>query len=209
MKDFSNDPFRRLSLLLLLAALIAGLSLPVSGQRVRSRSTAGAAKARDNESYQRELRLKNLGKESSKKDNDEQKRILLAQIKEDFEQIQQINNETMRTVTTSQLLDYKLVSSTLEEINKRAKRLKTNLAIPNVESKSSEQADIENGEQLKESLNTLDDLIMSFVTNPLFQNPTVINLEHSTRAGRDLDGIIHLSQNVKKCAERLNKADRR
>jgi hypothetical protein len=51
---------------------------------------------------------------------------------------------------------------------------------------------------------------MNFVTNPFFQNPTVINLDLSTRAGRDLEDIIQMSQNVRKSAEKLNKTpDRR
>jgi hypothetical protein len=208
MKDYRANPFRRPTLLLLLAALTLALFAPAQAQRVRSR-TAAAAKARDNEAYQRELRLKSLGNDA-RKQNDEQKRLLLTQIKEDFEQIQQINNETMRTVSNSSTLDYKLISNTLAEINKRARRLKTNLAMPDVESKTEQKADASNGEQLKQSLFQLDDLIMNFVTNPLFQNPTVINVELSTRAGRDLEEIIHMSQNVKKCAERLNKSsDRR
>ncbi|HET9529473.1 MAG TPA: hypothetical protein VFQ92_03925 [Blastocatellia bacterium] len=150
-----------------------------------------------------------LGKNGKKLDEKE-RRLLLVQIKEDFEQIQHINNETMRALSASKSPDYKLISDTLSEINKRAKRLKTNLAMPDVEGKPAQKIEAANSEQLMESLHALDDLIMSFVSNPLFQNPSVIDVELSSRAGQDLAGIIYMSQNVKKNAEKLNKSsDRR
>jgi hypothetical protein len=205
MTYYSTSPSRRLFLLLAATALIPALIAPAPAQRGKSRNPAAAAKARDNESYQREMRLRSLTTDSKKRD-DKQQRLLLTQIKEDFEQIQQINNETMRTISNSETLDYKLISSTFGEINKRAKRLKTNLSIPEAEEKPVIKTAASNGDQLKESLLELDDLIMSFVTNPLFQNPSVIDVELSARAGRDLEGIIYMSQNVKKTAEKLDKA---
>jgi hypothetical protein len=209
MDDYRICTFRRLSVVLLPAALILVLSAPAFAQRGPSRSTNAAAKARDNELYQREMQLKMLGK-NGKKIEDKERRLLLVQIKEDFEQIQHINNETMRSLTASKSLDYKLISDTLSEINKRAKRLKSNLAMPDVEGKPQQRIEAANSEQLMDSLHALDDLIMSFVSNPLFQNPSVINVELSNKAGEDLSGIINMSQNVKKNAEKLNKSsDRR
>ena len=155
------------------------------------------------------MQLKMLGKNGKKLDEKE-RRLLLVQIKEDFEQIQHINNETMRALSASKSPDYKLISDTLSEINKRAKRLKTNLAMPDVEGKPAQKIEAANSEQLMESLHALDDLIMSFVSNPLFQNPSVIDVELSSRAGQDLAGIIYMIQNFKKNAEKLNKSsDRR
>ncbi|HWP41722.1 MAG TPA: hypothetical protein VNO14_00705 [Blastocatellia bacterium] len=209
MRDYCAGPFRRLFLLVVAAALILTSPPQSLAQRNRARDSAAAAKARDTELYHREMRLKHLGKDSKKLDDKEQ-RLLLVQIKEDFEELQRVHNETMRTVSNSQSLDYKLISATLAEINKRARRLKGNLAIPSVEKASIKTKDAATDEELMASLLALDDLIMSFVTNPLFQNPSVINIEHSAKAGRDLEGIIYLSQNVKKSADRLNKsADRR
>ena len=85
-----------------------------------------AAKAADLEAYQREMRLRNLG-EQNKQATEKQQRLALAQIKEDFERMQVVNNEMMRAVVKSSSLDHKLVSESLEEINRRAKRLKENL----------------------------------------------------------------------------------
>ena len=52
---------------------------------------------------------------------------------------------------------------------------------------------------------TLHDLIVSFVTNPLFKNLGLVDAKLVTKASGDLRDIIQLSENIKKVAETLNK----
>jgi hypothetical protein len=177
--------------------LIALMTQPVTAQRGRTRDDRSRAKAIDFEVYQREMRLRNLG-EQSKQESEKQQRLALAQIKEDFERMQVVNNQMMRVVTTSDSLDYKLVSESLEEINRRAKRLKENLRMQDIEAKGHGDDKVAGVVEVKASLSTLDDFIMSFVQSPLFQNPKLIDANQRAKAGSDLANIIGLSRDTKK-----------
>ncbi|HJQ67613.1 MAG TPA: hypothetical protein VKA70_01470 [Blastocatellia bacterium] len=171
------------------------------------RRSAAVERARAKEAdllhYNREMALRNLGKDRQL--SEQQQKLALKQIKDDFERMQAVNNEMMRTVSTAETLDYKTISDTLSEITKRAKRLKSNLRMDDGERGEALKAAYE-GVEVKQSLYRLDGLIMSFVTSPLFQNPTVINTNLRSKANRDLEGIIEMSQGVRKNAEKLLKA---
>jgi len=131
---------------------------------------------------------------------------LFPQIKEDFKLIQIVNNDLMKLVFVKKLVDYKQISASTQEINKRAHRLEKNLLLPksNTEKnfKYQEASDVE---QLKASLLSLDRLVMSFVTNPLFNSPNVINPGLAGVAERDLKNIIRFSDAIKSNVTRLNK----
>lgn len=129
------------------------------------------------------------------------------QVQEDFTNIQVVNNKMLKTVFLDKALDYKLISATAEEIRKRALRLKTNLVLPKVDSKEKGQGDQapSDDEQLKAALLTLDRSIMSFVTNPVFKMPNVIDPTLAAKAGRDLDSIIEFSVAIRKNVRNLGK----
>lgn len=185
--------------------MIILLATPLFAQASRGRVASDRARAKeaDLQHYNREMALRNLGKEQPL--SEQQQKLALKQIKEDFERLQFVNNEMMRTVSASETLDYKSISNTLSEINKRAKRLKSNLRMEDGERDKAWQATSESAE-LKQSLYQLDNLIMGFVTSPLFRNTSVTDANLRLKAGRDLDGIIEMSQTVRKNAEKLSKA---
>jgi hypothetical protein len=117
-----------------------------------------------------------------------------------------------RNVLADKPFDYKRVSGEAEEVNKRAERLRTFLMPPAAEDKEREKdqknhVEFDN-EAMKGALVKLCNLIDSFVENPILKTPGVANVEQSAKAGRDLLGIIELSGNIKRSAERLNKASR-
>jgi len=60
-------------------------------------------------------------------------------------------------------------------------------------------------EGLRSAAASLDSLVKGFVWNPVFRRPDVVDLEQSSRAGRDLAGIITLSERIRKCAEDLGR----
>jgi len=45
---------------------------------------------------------------------------------------------------------------------------------------------------------------MSFINNPIFKNPTVVNVKMGERARRDLETVIAVSQLISKDAAKLN-----
>ena len=61
--------------------------------------------------------------------------------------------------------------------------------------------------ELKGALVRLCKRIDSFVANPRFKSPDVVNVGGNERAGRDLREIISLSAAVREGAERMVRAD--
>ena len=81
--------------------------------------------ARERDLMNRELGLRNL--ERVDRRSPEERRLAMAKIKEDFKQIQVLNNDVMRSLASGQTPDYKLIVKATDEIRKCALRLKTNL----------------------------------------------------------------------------------
>ena len=135
-------------------------------------------------------------------------RSVLPEIKEDFERIQLIEREMIISVFVAKLVDYQQILKTSAEIRKRATRLKTNLAYPeppNRDSSRTSRAGHED-EDIKVSLTNLDQAIMSFVMNPIFQlRQQVVESRLAIKATSDLMDIVELSDTLKKHAQRLER----
>lgn len=129
------------------------------------------------------------------------------QVREDFKRIQILRNELVRNLKAGGPLDYAAISDKAGEINKRAGRLKAYLVPVNPEGDEEGQKNqVEfNGGQMTDALVTLCKRIESFVENPVFKVPEVVDVEQSAKAGGDLQRIIQLSAGIKKGAERLSK----
>jgi hypothetical protein len=161
--------------------------------------------SREREARQREELRRGVGRSRARAANQRYVQAVIAQVTQDFERIQIARNEIVRTIGNG--LDYKFVSEVTGEIKKSASRLEENLALP--EAKEDEKRVVTQGElnedQIRVALQMLCDRIESFVKNPLFESPGVLDVEHSTKASSDLESILALSNTVKKSAERLKK----
>ena len=124
---------------------------------------------------------------------------LFAQIREDFTRLQVINNEMMQTVFVKKNIDRKLIVKTTSEINQRASRLSENLVLPRTDDKASVQKpdDTRNALSLEARLLALDHCIMSFIANPLFKQPNVVDSQNALKARSDLNLIVRLSEELK------------
>ena len=91
------------------------------------------------------------------------------------------------------------IAATTAEINKRAVRLSSNLALPEIDDKARKQKpdDTPNDTSLTGGLLALDRSIMSFIANPIFSQPKVIDSENALKARSDLNLIIRLSEQLK------------
>ena len=138
---------------------------------------------------------------------EEEEKLALAQIKEDYVRIQVVNKDLSKVASQTAALDLKLVAKSAAEIRKRAERLLENLALPELQEEParSRPADIEREEQLKASLLAFGQLVERFVRNPIFREVNVIDAQASARARRDLQAIIEISGRLKKESERLDK----
>ena len=123
------------------------------------------------------------------------------EIKEDFERIQVINGELLDVTNSNAGVDHKRISEAAGEIMKRATRLKSNLFPMVSKDRGNKIAPPSEGrEDLKALLAALDRAILDFVHNPIFENTKVVDPKDSTRAERDLQQIISLSNRTRKKA---------
>lgn len=154
----------------------------------------------------RELQLKTL---PANKDTGARQAVL-KQVREDFKVLQALNNKMMAEAWAKPSLDYAFVSDMVTRIRGKASRLKMNLNLPQPEppEKPSLNKAISNANEFRAALMVLDRTIMSFVSNPLFQNPNMIEIKQGANARKDLEAVIDLTDDLKKTASRLAKAPR-
>jgi len=135
----------------------------------------------------------------------EEQKFIASQIFEDFERVQVINRDMVKATSNLDNNSYKLISSLAEEMNKRAKRLKTNLNIPDMEheKKEPETPSEMDAAQLKASVQSLNTSVKSFVNSPVFTNPRVTTVGNLQNIRRDISNMIELSRTVKKAAAKL------
>lgn len=150
----------------------------------------------------REWMLKTLEKDNRKKPDAREQQLAYAQLSDDFRFIQTANNRLLRAVIDWNNVDFKVVATAAGEIQKKASRLKKNLALPAPPKVEARTTEPQEEPQLKTVLAMLDGLIVRFVNNPLFKESEVLDTAHSARAQRDLERIIEISGRVKKEAER-------
>lgn len=138
------------------------------------------------------------------KDEAQKRELVRAQMNEDFEKIQSSDKDVLSAVSL-EVPDYKRISDGLLDINKRAARLKTNMALPPSKKDDKAQKKNEDASELRPALIALNGLITNFVTSPLFRKDTAVDNTLLSQARRDLDGIIDLSDKVRKSVEKSSK----
>ncbi len=159
------------------------------------------------ESNRRELDSLLLRKHISGSEDTAARQAVLKQINEDFKTLQVLNNRMMSDATASEEIDYRYLSDMISQVGNKAARLKANLALPKVEHERKKQAasQISNAAEFKSELLAFDKLIVSFVTNPIFKQTSVVEVDLANRASHDLVLIIELSGKLKRVAVRLGK----
>ncbi len=135
-------------------------------------------------------------------------RLALAQIADDFERIQSVNNRLLSIVIPAPVLDHGRITKSLGDIRNSANRLKTNLALGELPEKKpkSKRKNANDTDAVKANLLSLDRYVTSFVGNEIFKNPDVVNIEQAKKARQDLETIIELADFISKDVERLKSA---
>jgi hypothetical protein len=123
----------------------------------------------------------------------EKRTLKLAQIREDFRRIQSINAEKIRPAINSSSFDYEKIAKASSEIEHRAERLRTNLALPDSGTVSGQPVSLLYLEQVKR----LDASIWSFVSNSIFRSTGVVDVQLAEKASQDLREIINISKWLK------------
>lgn len=123
------------------------------------------------------------------------KQQALASLRNDFRQLQIVNNNLMLRVFhpgPTQKITNKEIKSSLEEIKKRAERVGFSFGIPKIKAKT--ETDV----ALAVGLQQLDKAVISFVYNPLFQQSRIYDAELESRAAKDLSDVLRLAEALKK-----------
>ena len=207
------DHTRRLKLATCAALACVALS-PAAARAQLTPSSQASQAARDARRFEMEMRqraLRDLGKMVNKRPaKAPDARPAYGDVAEEFKQLQLVNYSLAGVADPKVELDYARVRKESAEVRKRAARLKTFLSLPEVEEpqKTDRAAEIQTAEALRSAVRKLDALVNSFAWNPVFQKPDVVDLEQSTKASRDLAGILNLSEQIRKSAEELSKGAR-
>ena len=192
----------------LIAATVTGVVLLASGNGLAQTSRNDRAREREldeQEITQRSWNLRMLSiMASQKRPRKISPQLALTQLQEDFMRIQQVNKPLGLMALGKAALDLKFVNKSAAEINKRAERLKQNLALPESgESASALQPyTVNNSSQLKVPIVTLARLILDFTSNPFFKEASVV-VTPAYQARRDLEAIIQLSAEVRDLSKKL------
>jgi hypothetical protein len=139
--------------------------------------------------------------------DDPARRALVKQISEDFKELQGLNNKMMAEAWSRPELDYRYISEMVSQIRGKAARLKSNLALPQVEDEKLKEAvdSYPDAEKFRVAMLQLDRHVMRFATNPLFQKPDVIELDLAAQASRDLSVVVEVSGKLRKSAAKLSR----
>ena len=157
----------------------------------------------------REVLLKPL---PPKKEDNSARLAVLKQNKEDFRNIQNVNNKMMANAFAKDELDYNSIADSLSQIRSKAIRLRSNLSLPTTEEENNVAEKekpidlaVANAKDFRSALLRLDQSIMNFVTNPLFKESTVVEVSLAKKASHDLETVIELSDQLQKAGKSLNK----
>jgi hypothetical protein len=134
------------------------------------------------------------------------------EVKEDFENVQRLEDEIVKVYTTSKQIDFLKISQNAAGINRSAARLESDLFPPDPKPKNGKNAEasIKGTEykvpgDIKALIVEQDNTLAAFVANPIFTNPKVVSPADNLKAHDDLQRLIRLSAALQAEADRSKK----
>ena len=129
-------------------------------------------------------------------------------IKEDFRDLQNLNNKMMADAWMQETLDYSSIADMTSKIRGKANDLKDSLSLPASEKPETpaKMPDVTTVRQFREGLLLLDKTIMRFVNNPVFQAANTVDVNLAKKASADLEQVISLTFDLKQNAQKLRKS---
>ena len=177
----------------------------VGAQRTSARDTV-VELSRIDTNRALELQIMSPGKSNAVK------QALLKQVSDDFRDLQSLHNKMMADSWARPELDYKYISGMVGQIARKAERLKSNLALPEVKQEHETKkptSEIATAQNFRTEMLSLDRSVVGFVTNPIFQKTNVVELKLANQASHDLLTVIELSKRLKKMSETLMRKEQR
>lgn len=130
--------------------------------------------------------------------------IKFTETKEDFENIQRLQNEIVKAYTNGKRINYEKISASAGEMTKKAVRLHANLFNAKVEQFDKNET-VENA-KLKSVRNLiihLDKAIGNFIGSPMFKNTKLIDSQTSEKSELDLEILMKLSDALSREAHKM------
>jgi len=169
----------------------------------------------------RSIELERVKRDAEKPDRTKQDApppVNFQQVKEDFESIQRMQDDIIAAYSKGSAIDYGRISTDSAQLNQSAVRLESNLFPPpppappekRKEKKKPVEQTVAQPEQLlptdlKSLIVEQDSCVGSFVTNPMFTNPQVVNPDNIAKAHADLLRLIKLSVILQQESDKLKK----
>ncbi len=188
-------------------ALFAAAAFLAPPAPARAQLIATRGDERRAEMEQRQRALRSLSKLLNKpREAEKVRRPSYKEVAEDFQQLQVRNYNLAGVLEPGAQFDYRKIEEEAGEVRQRASRLKSALALPYAkDAEAKKAAEALTPERMKLAIASLDKLVNSFAWNPVFHNPDVLDAENSARAGRELEDILRLSEQIKESARALFK----
>lgn len=160
----------------------------------------------DNGIRLRSIELERIKRSNSRKTSAREKsenyKINYLLIKKDFEKLQKLQDEVIKTFLTGKQINYGRIGELASELNGCAERLYKNLLLP---AGNAEPLDFEItiSKAVRDLIVELDNNIGVFVNNPIFQNLNTIETKNAEKAEIDLQSIISLSNILARKSDQL------
>jgi len=128
-------------------------------------------------------------------------------IKDDFRDLQSLNNKMMADAWMQDAVDYSAVADMVSKIRGKANDLKEGLSLPESENQQTalQTPTVTTVRHFREELLLLDKTIMRFVSNPVFQAANTVDVNLAKKASEDLEHVIVLTLDLKQNAQKLRK----
>ena len=128
-------------------------------------------------------------------------------IKDDFRDLQSLNNKMMADAWLQDTIDYSSIAEMVSRIQNKGTDLKEGLSLPESEKPAAlKMPTVTTVRQFREELLLLDKTIMRFVTNPVFQAANTVDVNLAKKASDDLEQIISLTSDLKQNAQKLRQS---
>lgn len=134
------------------------------------------------------------GKKPTKEELQNAARIK-AETREDLEGLQQSYNDIVVKLSGGATPESSFVDEATAKVIKHADRLKANIIFPTAEKQDEPKPIVIAGDTRKQ-LRELCTRIYEFLTNPMIENPNVLDLEAAEKARTSLEYVISISENL-------------
>ena len=119
-----------------------------------------------------------------------------AQLKEDLESLQEEYNLLVPRLKASEAISVKEAAEVSERVHLRAERLLKNLNLPAPEPAETPEA-VTYGNDTNRLLRSMCSLIFEFVTDPMFETPSALDVSSGGKARSTLEALVRLSDRIR------------